>query len=377
LIKKNYFFVVFYQINLFSFEIANKQPIKTMLALMNFKRKNKMSQNNKPDLPQLKKKTPAHQRHPLSRIIILMTVVLVASFGIFFVRRFFDPSTYFSDLQEFYQTQIKYQKATGSFNAIVIGSDERKNQTIGHTDTIMLVHANLTRHRYTVVSIPRDSRIYLNNIGHTKLTSVQSVYQEKYGAKKGTLRAVEALSAYLNVPINYYLETNYWGLRSMVNTIGGITVDLPFSVTLTHPWYQEDYHKFFTQGKHHLDGKMVAEIVHERDSVPGTDFGRQRLQKAALIGIINQVTKPANALKIPTLAKSMSKFLVATNLKPTDLISIALAVRGNFDAQKQIHYYQLSGRNKILYDNVLQNYNDQLILNRNQLDKIIEQNFEN
>lgn len=332
-----------------------------------------MSQNKQ----QLKKQAQQQRRHSKNRMIILMILVLVVSFCIFFVRRYFDPNTYFSNLQELYQTHIKYQAAKGSFNALVIGSDERKNQTVGHTDTIMLVHADLTRHRYTVVSIPRDTRIYLNNIGHTKLTSVQSVYQAKYGAKKGTLRAVEAISAYLNVPLNYYLETNYWGLRSMVDTIGGITVDLPFDVTLTHPWYQADYHKVFTQGKHHLNGKMVAEIVHERDSVPGTDFGRQRVQEAALIGIINQVTKPANALKIPALAKSMSKFLVATNLKTTDLISIALAVRGNFNAQKQIHYYQLTGKNKILYDNVLQNYNDQLILNRNQLNKIIAQSFEN
>lgn len=335
-----------------------------------------MAQNTKPDLRQLKKEYRRRHRHPFKRLVFLMVFVAVISFIVFFVRKYFEPSRYFSNLQELYQTHVKYQEAQGSFNALVIGSDERKNQTVGHTDTIMLVHANLTKHRYTVVSIPRDSRIYLDNIGHTKLTSVQTIYQGKYGAKKGILKTVEAISAYLNVPINYYLETNYWGLRSMVNAIGGITINLPFKVTLTHPWYQEDYDKVFTPGKHHLNGKMVAEIVHERDSVPGTDFGRQRLQEAALVGIINKVTEPVYALKIPVLARSMSKFLVATNLNTNDLISIGLAVRGNFNAQKQVKYYQLTGKNKVLYDSVLQNDNDEIVLNRNQLDKIIEQDFD-
>lgn len=332
-------------------------------------------QNEPEDWEKLRRIRNYH--HPVRNFIIVLFLIISMACGCgWFFWQQSRPEQHFSNLKAVTQTSKKYQQKKGSFNALIIGSDERKNQTSGHTDSMMLVHANLNRHHYTVLSVPRDTRIYMKGLGYTKLTSVQAVYQEKYGAKKGVIQAVKAISNYLNVPINYYLETNYWGLRSMVNAIGGITINLPFSVTLTHPWYTEDQNKTFSQGKHQVSGKMVTEIVHERDSVPGTDFGRQKLQEAALVGIVNKATDPANVLKIPALTKAMSKFLTATNLTTSDMISIGLAVKGNFDAAKQVKYLQLSGKNKVIYDDILQNYNDELILNHQQLNKIIAADFE-
>ncbi|WP_235806393.1 LCP family protein [Liquorilactobacillus vini] len=327
------------------------------------------------DWENLRRPRNYRQRHPFRRILILAIFLLILGGGWSLWKRI-QPTQHFANLKTISHPKKDYHQAKGSFNALIIGSDERRGQTSGHTDSMMLVHANLAKHHYTVLSIPRDSRIYMPNLGYTKLTSVQSVYQDKYGSKKGITMAVKTISNYLDVPINYYLETNYWGLRSMVNAIDGITINLPFKVRLTHPWYPKDYDKTFSQGKHQLSGKMITEIVHERDSVPGTDFGRQRLQEAALVGIVNKVTDPANALKIPALAKSMSKFLIATNLKTTDMISIGLAVKGNFDAQKQVHYLQLNGKNEVLYDDILENYNEEIVLNRKRLKKIISQDFE-
>ncbi|WP_281165688.1 LCP family protein [Liquorilactobacillus sicerae] len=336
--------------------------------------KSQSEQHNK-ELGDLRRPRNYRKRHLSYRIIILTTFLIILGGGWSLWKKI-QPTQHFTNLKTISHRKTNYHQASGSFNALIIGSDERRSQTSGHTDSMMLVHANLAKHRYTVLSIPRDLRIYMPNLGYTKLTSVQSVYQDKYGSKKGITMAVKTISNYLDVPINYYLETNYWGLRSMIDAIGGITINLPFKVRLTHPWYSKDYNKTFSQGKHQLSGKMITEIVHERDSVPGTDFGRQRLQEAALIGIVNKVTNPINALKIPALAKSMSKFLIGTNLKTTDMISIGLAVKGNFDAQKQVRYLQLSGENEVLYDNILENYNEEIVLNRKQLKKIIVKDFE-
>lgn len=317
---------------------------------------------------------PRH-RHGCLLSFIIILILLFA--GGWLIWQHYNPTSHFSNLKSVSQSTSNIKQSSGTFNVLVIGSDERKNQTDGHTDSMLLVHANLKKHQYNVLSIPRDSRIYMSGLGYTKLTSVQSVYQAKYGAKKGVFKAVQAISSYLNVPINYYLETNYWGFRSMVDAVDGITMNVPFNVTLTHPWYTEDYNKVITKGKHQLGGKMVTEIVHERDSVPGTDFGRQRLQEAALVGIINKISDPVNAFKIPALASSMSKFLVATNMNQTDMISIGLAVKSNFDAAKQVHYLQIQGENEDLYDDILEDYNEEIVLPKKQLKKIIAQDFTN
>ncbi|MFT8457673.1 MAG: LCP family protein [Liquorilactobacillus ghanensis] len=327
------------------------------------------------DLRRSRNHHPQAHHHRGCMILILFLILLIG--GGWLIWRHLNPTSHFSDLKTVSNSTSKVKQSSGTFNVLVIGSDERKNQTDGHTDSMMLVHANLKTHQYHVLSIPRDSRIYMPGLGYTKLTSVQTVYQTKYGAKKGIFKAVQTISSYLNVPINYYLETNYMGFRSMVDAVNGINMDVPFNVTLTHPWYAEDQNKVITKGQHKLNGKMVTEIVHERDSVPGTDFGRQQLQETALVAIINKITDPVNAFKIPALANSMSKFLVATNMSKTDMISIGLAVKDNFDATKQVHYLQLQGKNEVLYDDILENYNDEIVLQQSQLKKIIDQNFSN
>lgn len=295
------------------------------------------------------------------------------------------PKNHFNHLQAIGGTSSKgksgktnqvHQKK-GVFNVLLIGSDARKGDKASHTDSMVLIHADLTNHTYNMLSIPRDTRVYMDGYGYTKLTSVQYISQVNNGTKKGIIDAVKAISNLTGVPINYYAETNYWGLQDMVDSIGGIQMDVPYKVTLTHPWYKADKNKVITAGVHSLDGKMVTEVVHERDSVPGTDFGRQKLQEAALIGIAKKVMQPQNLTRLPALSQSMSKFLTSTNMSKEDMVSIALGVKGNFHPSKQIHYRQVKGKSEVKYDDILKANNDEIVLNPGQLKSVIKKYFTN
>lgn len=271
----------------------------------------------------------------------------------------------------------KIKEKSGVFNVLLIGSDARKGDSASHTDSMVLIHADLTNHTYNLLSIPRDTRVYMEGYGYTKLTSVQYISQVHNGKKQGIIDAVKAISHLTGVPINYYAETNYWGLQDMVNAIGGIKMDLPFKVTLTHPWYKQDKNMTFSAGVHSLNGKMVTELVHERDSVPGTDYGRQKLQEAALIGIAKKVMQPSSIKNLPGLIHSMSKFLVATNMTKEDMASMALGVKSDFHPKKQIHYRQVKGKSEVMYDDILQANNDEVILDPGQLKSVIKKYFTN
>ncbi|MED1203553.1 LCP family protein [Heyndrickxia acidicola] len=270
-----------------------------------------------------------------------------------------------------------YKEKSGVFNVLLIGSDARKTDPAGHTDSILLVHADLNNHRYDVMSLPRDSRVYMPGIGYTKLTSVQYISQIQHGSKQGVVDAINSISNLTGVPINYYAETNYWGFQDMVNAIGGIEMDVPFNVTLTHPWYKKNKNKVITAGTQSLDGEMVTEIVHERDSVPGTDFGRQELQERALIGIAKKIMQPANITKLPALSRSASSFLVATNMTTDDFVSIGLGVKSDFHPQQQIKYHQLKGKSMVMYDDVLKRDNDEVVLDPVKLKEVVQKYFTN
>ena len=261
------------------------------------------------------------------------------------------------------------------FNILLIGSDERKGQNIGHSDSMMLVHVDLTKNDFQAVSIPRDTRVHLDGYGYTKLTSVQYIMQAKKGAKQGVEAAVNAVSELTGVPINYYVETNYWGFQSMVDAVGGIKMDVPFDVKLTHPWYPENVNKVVTTGTHSLDGKMVTEIVHERYSLQNGEYGRQQLQEEALKGIAKKALQPSNVTKLPSLIKSIPDYVLATNMSTEDMLSLGMAVK-DFDPTKQLTYHQLRGSGQKLYDDILKSKNDQIVLDPKEVKKVFTENFQ-
>lgn len=319
------------------------------------------------------------KRHRILRYTLLTLALLVvagAGFG-FYKYNQLRPANHFNNLQPIGNTNSKYKQKSGTFNVLLIGSDARKGDTLSHTDSMVLIHADLNNHTYNMLSIPRDTRVQMQGYGYTKLTSVQYISQVNHGTKQGIIDAVKSISSLTGVPINYYAETNYWGLQYMVDAIGGIDMNLPFNVTLTHPWYPEDKGKTFSAGTHSLNGKMVTEITHERYSLPGTDYGRQQLQQAALIGIARKVMNPSNVTKLPALSGSLSKFLVATNMTTGDMVSIGLGVKGNFHPEQQIKYRQVKGRSATMYDDVLQANNSQVILDPGQLKSVIKNYFTN
>ncbi|MCO7124324.1 LCP family protein [Sporolactobacillus shoreicorticis] len=322
------------------------------------------------------------KRHRVLRVVLLsLALLLIAgtAYG-FFEYHHLKPKNHFKNLTVVGGSSKKtgnYKEKAGTFNVLLIGSDARKGDAASHTDSMVLIHADLNNHTYNMLSIPRDTRVYMQGYGYTKLTSVQYISQVKQGEKKGIISAVQAVSNLTGVPIHYYAETNYWGLQYMVDALGGIEMNVPFKVTLTHPWYKRNSGKTFAAGVHKLNGEMVAELTHERYSLPGTDYGRQQLQQAALIGIAKKIMQPSNVTRLPALSRSLSKFLIATNMSTEDMVSVGLGVKGNFHPEKQIKYRQVKGQSAKMYDDLLKANNSQIILNKNELQTTIKKYFSN
>lgn len=260
-----------------------------------------------------------------------------------------------------------------SINILLLGSDARKGEKISHTDSMMIIHADLKKHEYQALSIPRDTRVHVDGYGYTKLTSVQYIIQATQGTKKGVEAAVKAIGELTGIPINYYVETNYGGLQSMADAIGQVNVNVPFDVKLTAPWYKENKNKVITAGSHTMDGKMITELVHERHSLKNGDYGRQQLQEAALVGIAKSAVRPSNLTNLPSLTNSLSDFLLATNMSTSDMVSLGLAVK-NLDVNS-IHYHQLHGVGKTMYNDILKANDSEIVLDPQEIKDITTKYF--
>ncbi|GER74671.1 LCP family protein [Weizmannia acidilactici] len=304
---------------------------------------------------------------------ILVAVVVLGGGVAYFAYHNLQPENHFKNVPTVSQNGNNANHSTTTakmkenvFNVLLLGSDERKGQNVGHSDSIIILHVDLNNHKYSMVSIPRDTRVYLDGYGYTKLTSVQYIKQATDGTTAGIKAAINSISQLTGVPINYYVETNYEGLQSMVETLGTINVDVPFDVKLTHPWYPENKGKVIAQDTQTLNGEMVTELVHERYSLPNFDYDRQLLQEKVLIGIAKQALKPKNLTKLPQLTNKMSDFVIATNMSKSDIASLGLLVK-NLNTDKQVAYYQLKGASKTMYDDILKNNNAQIVLDQTSL----------
>lgn len=325
---------------------------------------------DKNGIPNKKKRKGKILKYTL--LVLLVLVLGVGGFAAYEYNRV-QPQNHFKTVPNV--TENKPVTTSGVFNVLLLGSDARPGDKLSHTDSMVILHVNLNKHEYHMISIPRDTRVYLDGYGYTKITSAQYITQANKGTQAGIEEAIHQVKSLTGLDINYYVETSYWGFQDMVNAIGGITMNVPFDVTLTHPWFKEDLNMVIKQGTHTFDGKMAAEITHERYSVPGTDYGRQRLQAEALIGIIKAVEDPANITKLPDLVKTLPQYVIATNLTTEDMLSFGLAAKG-FE-RNQLQYYQVPGTSKSLYDDVLKNNNSQIVLNKEKMQEVVDAHFKN
>jgi polyisoprenyl-teichoic acid--peptidoglycan teichoic acid transferase len=293
-------------------------------------------------------------------------ILAAAAFGLTYQQ--LQPKNHFKTVPVVDSKDTKKQNSgkPSTFNILVMGSDQRPRETLGHSDTMLLMHVDLDKNQINAVSIPRDTRVHLDGYGYTKLTSVQYISEAKKGTKQGIEDAVNAISDLTGVPINYYVETNFTGFQSMVDALGGIQMDVPMNVKIGS---QE-----INAGTHFLDGKTVLSLVRERHSLANGDYGRQQLQLEALKGIAKEALNPSNLPNLPSLVNSLSNYMIASNMSTSDMVSLGLAVK-NIDPSKQIQYQQLQGVGQSLYDDILKAKNDQIVIDEQQMKSIISQYF--
>lgn len=256
---------------------------------------------------------------------------------------------------------------SNSFNLLIMGSDQRSGQKLGHSDTMLLMHVDLNKNQVNAVSIPRDTRVHLDGYGYTKLTSVQYILEAKKGTEEGIKGAAQAISELTGVPINYYLETNFEGFQSMVDAVGGIQMNVPTNVKIGS--------QTISPGSHFFDGKTVLSVVRERHSLANGDYGRQQLQLEALKGIAKAAVSPNNITKLPSLANSLSSYLLATNMSTSDMVSLGMAMK-DIDPNTQVNYQQLTGVGQKLYDDILKAKNDEIVIDQQQMKEIIAKDFQ-
>jgi LCP family protein required for cell wall assembly len=231
-------------------------------------------------------------------------------------------------------------KKTSSFNVVLIGTDTWGGE-ISRADTIMVVHVMPEQRKVNIVSVPRDTRVYVQNVGYTKINHAHIVGESKGGNQQGTLTLIQAVSDFMNIPIHYYIKTNFSGVRDFIDSIGGIDMVINQDVTITPEIT-------IKKGEQHLDGVHALYLARERYSTPNGDFSRQEEQFNIVRAVANKLLSPEHLPDLAGLLLHEKKDIIDTSFSDSDLLSLAWLFKGI--TSEDFKYEQIPGNNSFGLD---------------------------
>lgn len=206
-------------------------------------------------------------------------------------------------------------------NILLLGVDSRETLS-GRSDAIVLLSVDTAHKRVLVTSVPRDLRVSLDGLSQPQ--RINAAY-----AHGGAELALAKLEQLLDVDIPYYAVVNFSGFARIVDTFGGVTIDVPADIVdKEFPAADGVSHEPFElkAGVQHLDGETALKYARTRKSSPTGDFGRMYRQQQVLQALKAQALTPRTVMRIPALYNDF-RHAVVTNISLQTVVQLARIAR--------------------------------------------------
>ncbi len=201
-------------------------------------------------------------------------------------------------------------------NVLIIGADHdydehSKRMAHGRADTLILMHIDPFRESIDLISIPRDSMAEIPGRGRHKINSA-------YGFG-GEQLAMDTVSELLDVRIDHYISVNLDGLITLVDSVGGIKIDV--EKDMHHVDIPANLNINLKKGLQRLSGKQAEGYIRFRsDSL--ADIARVDRQKKFIKALSSRLASPGALVRLPFSVKAIQSS-VSSDLGFWQLMRIA------------------------------------------------------
>ena len=210
-------------------------------------------------------------------------------------------------------TPVTEPPRPGSMNVLLLGSDIRpdEEEKYGRSDTLMVLHVDPDADYVSVLSLPRDLRVYLNDMhGYQKINAAYA-----YGGDALAITTVQELTG---LKINHFVNINFDAFRAVTTALGGIYVD----VDRRYYYGGADFERVDVQpGYQRIAGDQALQYVRFRHD-DNNDYGRIDRQQRFLRAAKEQALKWSMATKIPSVVSLMAEH-VTSDLSTMDAIKLS------------------------------------------------------
>lgn len=229
-------------------------------------------------------------------------------------------------------------------NILLVGADQRPKEGTFNTDTMIVVSIDPVSRQVAMFQLPRDTVDVPLPPG-----PAQAVFGSTYAGKINSLwtaarsrpdlfpgndnqRGPNALKATLGelfgLDIRWYVAVNFEGFKQIVDTLGGVTVNVQNPVMDDH--YPGDDGRlirvYIPAGIQHMDGSEA--LIYARSRHASNDFDRGQRQQRVLLSLKEQTDFQTVIAKLPDLVAAL-KSAVKTDIPASQigpLIQLASAI---------------------------------------------------
>jgi polyisoprenyl-teichoic acid--peptidoglycan teichoic acid transferase len=185
----------------------------------------------------------------------------------------------------------------------------------GMSDAMLMMRFDPTAKKFTVLSIPRDSRVHIQGVGETKINFANYI--------GGASLSAQTVSQMLgDVPIDRYIRVNVDGFGKLIDALGGVDVYVPKRMK-----YQDDSQHLYINlkpGQQRLDGAKAIQYMRYRYDELG-DIGRVQRQQTFFRAFLEQKLNVETITKLPEVL-SILKENIDTNLTLEEILALAAFV---------------------------------------------------
>lgn len=251
-------------------------------------------------------------------VILILIAIVIGLFAFVFSKldscKWDDDSIYMNDIND--DNINKYT------NIALFGVDSRKNDLTKNTrsDSMIIASINKFTKKVKLISLYRDTYVFIPDYGYTKLTHAYA-----YGGPK---LAVETINRNFDMNITEFVTVNFSALTDAIDALGGVKINITEDELDIVNRYAKDvanindkkWSKIKKPGEQLLTGVQATGYSRVRYT-SGGDFTRSQRQRNVVEALLNKA-KRSNPFK---LYKAADKLLpeICTGMSSIELSGLA------------------------------------------------------
>lgn len=186
----------------------------------------------------------------------------------------------------------------GRVNILLLGRAGEQYPGKNLTDTVMIMSIDTNQKKVALLSLPRD--LYAPIPNTNLFTKINSLYQYGINTREALSPLQKSVEEITGETINYFIVLDFDGFEKVIDTLGGISVDVVRDFhDERYPGKNYSYETFdIKKGWQTLDGATALKYVRERHNDPEGDFGRAKRQQQVIQAVKNKAFSASTLLNI-------------------------------------------------------------------------------